>query len=153
MVPLTFELPADLAATAPPEARGLARDEVRLMVSTPDGVRHTSVRQLPDALHPGDVVVVNTSATLPAAVDGSRQDGRDVTVHFANPATHGAWLVELRRPDGSGPTGDARVGERVRLPGGVDLEIADTDRRFARALLLVESRVEAYLARYGRPIT
>jgi S-adenosylmethionine:tRNA ribosyltransferase-isomerase len=153
MTALTFALPCELAATEPPEARGLARDEVRLMVSAPDGVTHRQFRELPAALRAGDVVVVNTSATLPAAVDAIRPDGRDVTVHFAGPASHGAWLVELRRPDGSGPMGDAVVGERLRLPGGVDLEIVDTDRRFARAQLLVEAPVPAYLARYGRPIT
>jgi len=153
MAALDFELPPELAATEPPEARGLARDEVRLLVSTPEDLRHTVFRELPDVLGPGDVVVVNTSATLPAAVDGTRHDGRGVTVHFANPVARGAWLVELRRPDGSGPTGDATVGERIRLPGGVDLEIVDTDQRFARALLVLEAPVESYLAMHGRPIT
>ena len=56
----------------PPEARGLARDEVRLAVATPDGTRHHRAAALPDLLAPGDLLVVNTSATLPAAVDVQR---------------------------------------------------------------------------------
>jgi len=57
-----FALPPALEATAPPEARGLARDEVRLLVARRgDGsVAHASFRDLPRFLAPGDVVVVNT---------------------------------------------------------------------------------------------
>ena len=33
---LNFSRPEQLQATVPPEARGLERDEVRLLVSTPD---------------------------------------------------------------------------------------------------------------------
>ncbi len=142
-----------LSATEPPEERGLARDEVRLLVARPDGVDHRRFHELPTALRPGDLVVVNTSATIPAAVDGTRRDGSPVTVHFASPSTAGAWLVELRRPDGSGPTGDAAIGELITLPGEVRLEIVDSNGRFARAVVLAEGPVEGYLTRYGRPIT
>jgi S-adenosylmethionine:tRNA ribosyltransferase-isomerase len=76
-----------------------------------------------------------------------------VTVHFANPNDDDTWLVELRRPDGSGPTRDAAAGERVTLPGQVELLIDERTGRFARARLLVEASVESYLAVHGRPIT
>src|SRR5688500_4417426 len=71
---LDFDLPAELEAGEPPEARGLARDEVRLMVSyrANDRVVHTRFRELPDFLRPGDVLVINTSGTMNAALDATR---------------------------------------------------------------------------------
>ncbi|WP_308259234.1 S-adenosylmethionine:tRNA ribosyltransferase-isomerase [Pseudonocardia sp. H11422] len=68
-----FVLPAELSAAEPAEARGSARDEVRLLVARADRpVAHRRFRDLPAALAPGDLVVVNTSPTAPAAVDGLR---------------------------------------------------------------------------------
>ena len=104
------------SATAPPEARGLHRDDVRLLVVTGDGVAEAPFRDLAAHLEPGDLVVVNTSGTLAAAVDGTREDGREVTVHFATELDDGSWTVEVRpRADAHGPVPDVRVGEVVRL--------------------------------------
>jgi S-adenosylmethionine:tRNA ribosyltransferase-isomerase len=122
-----FELPAALEAHEPPEARGLARDEVKLLVATRhDGeVVHARFRDLPDFLDPGDLVVVNVSATLPAAVPATRADGTPVQLRFATPAPDlepGVWwIVELRSPDGTRPE-TATAGE-VRLPAGGAAEL------------------------------
>src|SRR3712207_7786880 len=70
-------------AAAPPERRGLARDGVRLMAVRPDGITETTFRQLPELLEPGDLVVVNTSATLPARLDVRRADGVRAPLHVA----------------------------------------------------------------------
>src|SRR4051794_10315949 len=153
MAALDFVLPPELSATGPPEERGLARDEVRLLIAGGDGVHHAQFHQIAQFLSPGDVVVVNTSATLAAAVDGVRPDDRPVTVHFATPGAGGEWLVELRRPDSSGPTRDTEAGEQNALPRGVTLRIIESQERFARARLLVEGPVEGYLAQHGRPIS
>jgi S-adenosylmethionine:tRNA ribosyltransferase-isomerase len=147
-------------ATEPPEARGLARDEVRLLVARRGGVEHTSFRALPQALEPGDLVVVNTSATRAAAVDGWRADGRNVVVHFATALDDGTWVVELRPPGRSvGPVGDAAAGERVGLPSGARLELltahpdaALQSSRLWRARVAVEGPVTDLLARRGRPV-
>ena len=63
---LDFHLPEALEAHEPPEARGLRRDEVRLMVATRHDGRlvHARFRELPSFLEPGDLVVVNVSATI-----------------------------------------------------------------------------------------
>src|SRR3954464_3050642 len=70
---LRFVLPPGSEATAPPEARGLARDEVRMAVVTTGGTFHRRARELPLWLEPGDLLVVNTSATLPSALEVQRQ--------------------------------------------------------------------------------
>ena len=72
-MPLTdFTLPPELEAHDPPEARGLARDGVRLLVSrTASGeISHHGFRKLPGLLLPGDLLVVNTSQTLPGSGPG-----------------------------------------------------------------------------------
>lgn len=118
-----FLLPAELEAAAPPEHRGLERDQVRLLVARPDHLEHATFRDLTRFLDPGDLLVVNTSAMVPAAFDATRGDGRPAVVHLARPVTPGTWAVELRRPDHSGPARDGRAGERVRLPAGGELTL------------------------------
>jgi S-adenosylmethionine:tRNA ribosyltransferase-isomerase len=70
-------LPAHLEAAEPPEARGLRRDEVRLLVShvDTDAVAHSRFQELPQWLAPGDLLVVNTSGTLKAALIGRTSIG------------------------------------------------------------------------------
>jgi S-adenosylmethionine:tRNA ribosyltransferase-isomerase len=171
----SFELPDELSAGEPPEARGLARDGVRLLVSSPDRTEHVVFRDIGSFLRPGDLLVVNTSGTLAAAVDGWRSGSRGaVTVHFSSAGADGAWVVELRLPGGSGPMWDASVGEEVGLPGGAGLillgpspERSETagnrqsagnrqtaGNRLWRARLDAGSlSVHDYLARRGRPIS
>jgi S-adenosylmethionine:tRNA ribosyltransferase-isomerase len=149
-----FRLPEHSEASTPPEARGLARDEVRMAVVTPGGTWHEFVRALPDLLQPGDVVVVNTSATLPAAVDVERQ-GCSWPLHVSTQLDDGSWVVELRLPDGSGPA-EPREGEVLRLPGGVRLRVGaaypSDQRRLWRATPLPAVDRAAYLTEHGRPI-
>jgi len=138
------------SATITPEARGLARDEVRLAVVTPGGTEHTLARELPRWLAPGDLLVVNTSATLPAAVDTAYG-----AVHVSTELDDGAWVVELRRSDGRGHR-TPEPCEVVALPGAVRLRI---DRphpagqtRLWRATTLPRVRRVDYLTEHGRPI-
>jgi len=155
----TFTLPAELSATEPPEARGIARDQVRLLVATPDGIAHAIFRDLPSFLEPGDLVVVNTSSTLPSAVDAFRACDERIVVHFSSPLDDGTWAIELRLVDGSGPIGDGVVGETVYLAGHESALLVEPypdaceylGSRLWRARLSVDS-VPHYLARHGRPI-
>jgi S-adenosylmethionine:tRNA ribosyltransferase-isomerase len=150
-----FELPPGLEASQPPEARGLARDEVRLLVADGTGLRHARFADLGSFLRPGDVLVVNTSATLAAAVDGRRAGGTPVVVHFSTLLEDGSWLVELRPPGrATGPVTDARAGERIELPAGAALvPLAAASPRLWRARVAVEGDVRPYLSAHGRPIS
>jgi S-adenosylmethionine:tRNA ribosyltransferase-isomerase len=146
-----FDLPDELSASAPPEARGVARDEVRLLVADPSAVHHTVFSALSEHLRAGDLLVVNTSGTLPAAVD-ARRGGRAVVVHFSTELDDGAWVIELRAP--GGPLLDGRPGERLELPGGASLtllaEYVPGQARLWRASVTV--LVPGLLAASGRPI-
>jgi len=157
----TFTLPDELSATEPAEARGLARSDVRLLVAGPDVVTHTRFRSLAEQLTPGDLVVVNTSATSAAALAGTRPDGREVAVHVSSPLAGNTFVVELRCADGSCRIGDGRAGEELRLAGGgrVTLRSAHPDRsvrlgsRLWLAAFELPEGLESYLSRHGRPIS
>lgn len=125
---LPFDLPAELEAGEPPEARGLARDEVRLMVSyrSNDRVIHTHFRNLPDYLEAGDLLVINTSGTMNAALHAQRADGSACELHLSTHQPAGSWVVEIRRPGekGTTPLYDAQPGETLQLPGGATATLA-----------------------------
>ncbi len=148
-----FSVPDALHATRPVETTGRRRDEVRMLVARPGDVAHVQFRDVGDHLAPGDLLVVNTSATLPAAVDGIHPGGAPVTVHFSSPDTPGRWIVELRGVDWS--CRGSEPGEPVYLPGGARLEVVAPHRgeRLWSARFDTGGTVERYLARYGRPIT
>jgi len=170
---LDFELPEELSAREPPEARGLARDAVRLLVSEGDGERLTHARfhDLPRFLAPGDLLVINTSATLAAALEGRRESGsgdglEEILVHLSSPTDDGGrWVIELRHGTGDAnePLLDARPGERIRLRGGGTATLVEpfavrgaapaTGRvRLWVAEPACPGGVERYLAEHGQPI-
>jgi S-adenosylmethionine:tRNA ribosyltransferase-isomerase len=158
---LAFELPPALEAHEPPEARGVARDGVRLMAARrADGrIEHHVFSDLPELLAPGDVLVVNTSATLPAAIGARRAGGERVELRFATAAPRhpgdGWWVVEVRTADGFAPYRCAVAGERLTLDGGASATLVAPYASSARLWL---ARIEsggsliAYLMRHGHPI-
>lgn len=154
-----FTLASAQEASAPQERRGIARDQVKLLVARPDGITHHRFRDLADLLDPGDLVVINTSATLPAALDGRRQDGRPTPIHVSTQLDDGQWAIELRRTDGLGPALDAAPGDHVVLPDDLVLHLtrpypdpeADGSRLWLARPRPPTSAAE-YLRRHGRPI-
>jgi S-adenosylmethionine:tRNA ribosyltransferase-isomerase len=160
-----FDLPPELEAREPPEARGLARDRVRLMVTYRSSGRlvHATFRDLPQFLAPGDLLVINTSATLAASLPARTIDGTDLRLHLSTHLDGDRWLVELRTPAGasSGPFSEARVGMALSLPGGGSARLGRAFRREFDAHYsprLWEADVQLpglaadYLARHGLPI-
>jgi len=159
---LDFALPDELVATAPAEARGLERDDVALLVaSRRDGsLVNTTFAELGRFLRPGDLLVVNTSATLPAAVPARG----GLLVHLSTRSRDGSWLVELRRPAGAGSLAypDGRVGMVLTLPGGASVELvapqpaigqaAGRPTRLWVARVRVHGDLHDYLHRHGHPI-
>ena len=152
---IALELPARLEAHEPPEARGVGRDDVAMLVATRHDLElvHSRFRELPRFLSPGDLLVVNTSATLPAALD-ARLGGERVQLWLSTPAQAGTWLVELRRSD-RGPYPRRPVSARLELPGGAHAELLARfagSERLSVARFELDEPLEDYLRRHGRPI-
>jgi S-adenosylmethionine:tRNA ribosyltransferase-isomerase len=157
---VAFDLPERLEAHATPEERGLARDDVRMLVARgSDGrLTHSRARDLPDFLRAGDLVVINTSATLPAALPARRADGTELELRLSTPlpgvgGEGDRWVIELRA--GDDPFRGARAGETLDLPAGaqarLDAPYLAGPRLWAARLVLPEPLM-AYLARHGSPI-
>lgn len=151
-------LPSGLEAHEPPEARGLRRDDVRLMVSSGDrDPVHAAFPELPGFLDPGDLLVINTSGTIAAALDTTAPDGQPLRLHLSGRLPGGSWLVEVRRPRGAAslPYGGDLGGSVLPLPGG---GTAALWRHYpgSNRLWLAEVRLPLsllpYLERWGRPI-
>lgn len=121
---VSFTVP-DTFAPAPAEARGVARDGVRLLVADGETARiqHAIFRRLPDFLSPGDLLVVNASQTVAAELDAEYVGRGPVVVHLATPLEDGEWVVELRTaPDAERAILDAESGDQV-LVGDVELTL------------------------------
>lgn len=167
---LAFKLPTELEAHEPPEARGLARDAVRLMVShcSTNRVEHATFRELPRFLKPGDVVVINTSGTLAAALPATRADGTPLELHLSTHLPADLWAVEARRYEGNAtrPFYEIEPGERLTLPEGGQVTFhtpyradqrgsdspSNAQRRLWIATLQLPLPVPEYLAKHGFPI-
>jgi S-adenosylmethionine:tRNA ribosyltransferase-isomerase len=160
-----FALPPELEAAEPPEARGLTRDAVRLLVSDleRDVIEHARFSDLSRWLDPGDLLVVNTSGTMKGAIRATSPDGDEFALHVSTRLPGGFWTVELRVPSAvaSLPCRHARAGMTLRLPGGGQatllapyplLGTLDAASRLWMAALIVPDSVPAYLERFGVPI-
>jgi S-adenosylmethionine:tRNA ribosyltransferase-isomerase len=156
---LNFDLPPELEASAPPEARGMTRDAVRMMVAhrATGELVHSTFALLPAFLDEGDLVVVNTSGTIPAAITATTDAGTDIAVHLSTRLDDGRWVVEPRRiaghtterwPDDEPPRAlrlapDASMTLRERYLDSRRLWIADLD---------LPQPVLTWLTVHGKPI-
>ena len=143
-----------LAFEVPPVQPARERDHVRMLVASRAGISHHRFLDLPDLLEPGDLLVVNTSATLPAALAGSPR------VHLSTPLPgdwpedgYERWVIELREGDARHRGG--RAGQRIALPGGGEAELLAPylgGRRLWAARLRLPAPLLEYLAAHGEPI-
>lgn len=163
-----FSLPPELEASAPPEARGLRRDQVRLMVSnySSDQVRHTRFYNIDKYLNAGDVLVINTSQTRNSALMAFRADGTPLEIHLSTHFDDDLWTVELRTIDELGKTKHfegARDGEVLHFSGGASatlqgpyvsdcIDNSPPSQTLWLAKLTFPFPVEDYLERHGFPI-
>jgi len=150
-----------LEAEEPPEVRGADRADVALLVtSRADGrLAHARFGELGRFLRRGDLLVVNTSATLPAALP-ARLEGDDVLLHLSTQSGPGHdagasdWVVELRSAELL-PVDPPGYGARLELPGGAEAKLLAPylgSRRLSFARLSLGEPIEDYLRRHGRPI-
>lgn len=167
----TFAPPGNRTAPSPAEARGLRRDDVRLLVAHGEQLTHARFGDLADHLEPGDLVVVNASQTVAGEVDavlaGDGASNGDVVVHVATDLRDGTWVVEVRTaPDASWAVLDAADGQTLTLSGTGTAAVltllepyprepsspTGSGNRLWRATYAGESALPALLDRVGRPI-
>ncbi|GDY14912.1 S-adenosylmethionine:tRNA ribosyltransferase-isomerase [Planctomycetota bacterium] len=106
-----YALPETLIARDPIEPRDAARLLVARIGS--EGVEHRTVRDLPDLLRPGDLLVLNRTRVIPARLLGTRPGGGAAEVLLVHPEPSGddprpRWVALIR--------GRVRPGMRIDLP-------------------------------------
>lgn len=106
-----FDLPPDRIAHHPIRPR----DAARLLVVRSDGMDDHQVRDLPDLLHPGDVLVANDTRVIPAQLTARRGQAR-IGITLDQPTPDGAWHALARNAR------RARVGDVLRFDGAPDLD-------------------------------
>ncbi|HZZ64359.1 MAG TPA: S-adenosylmethionine:tRNA ribosyltransferase-isomerase [Candidatus Baltobacteraceae bacterium] len=138
------------SASAPAERRGIERDGVRLLVTNRARSTHTHAHfyDFAEFLREGDLLVVNDSATLPAALRARRSDGTELNLHVATAIDRRLWIAE--------PRGAATPGEVLQLPGsGRATVLAPLDPQAPRlwfTLFDLPAAMYAYLMEHGAPI-
>ncbi|MGZ5492089.1 MAG: S-adenosylmethionine:tRNA ribosyltransferase-isomerase [Thermoanaerobaculia bacterium] len=150
MSAIEFALPPELEAHEPAEMRGTGRDDVRMIVSnrTTGEVVDTNFRELPEFLRAGDLLVLNTSGTLPAALTALREDGSEIALHWSTSLPGALSVVEPRKIE-------AHAGEVLMLAGGGTATLLTPYRSSKRlwiARLDIGAGIVEYLRRWGRPI-
>jgi S-adenosylmethionine:tRNA ribosyltransferase-isomerase len=159
---LQFQLPEQLACPLPTEMRAVRRDAARLLVSSRDGddLQHTSFAQLYKYLKPGDVLVVNTSATQAAALPLHLPTGEEARLHLSTQLGKDRWLVEIRmvQNDKTFRWKAGKAGMEFALPGGASLRLS---KRFYgqqeqldlwEAQLHTPQSIHLYLNHFAQPI-
>ena len=149
-VALSFTLPPELEAHEPIEARGGARDSVRLLVTrgAEGRAQQAHFRQLPYFFSPGDVLVLNVSATIPAALRACAADGTEHALHVSTGLPGGIWIVEPRNYT-------PRAGEVSSLAAGAFVTYLapyrDSQRLWLARFDAVNDLLQ-YLREHGAPI-
>lgn len=158
--PHKLTLPPFREAHEPPEIRGIARDQVRLMVSyrSDNAILHNQFDEIGHFLARGDVLAINTSGTMKASLPAVDANGQMFEVHLSTRIDDDHWTIELRfpSPQGSAPFLGAQEGQEFSVPGGGSLELVSRfqkqSSRIWVALISLPSEVSEYLDKYGSPI-
>jgi S-adenosylmethionine:tRNA ribosyltransferase-isomerase len=129
-----YDLPPDRIAQSPVEPR----DAARLLVDRGDDPpTHHRVRDLPDLLHPGDLVVVNDTRVIPARLLLSRSSGGAAEVLLLEPLDESqrVWEALVR------PGRRLRHGEHLLTATGEPLvEVGPSRSDGTRAVRLLGDR-------------
>jgi S-adenosylmethionine:tRNA ribosyltransferase-isomerase len=133
----TFALPPELSAKEPPERRGIRRDQVRLLVidRTTGRIEHSRFDQISNYLRAGDLLVFNSSRTLPASLRGcecSATHGPCIEVRLAERLPDGSWLALLVCEQGNPFGCGLRAGMQIEFADGLAATVLERDASISR---------------------
>jgi S-adenosylmethionine:tRNA ribosyltransferase-isomerase len=123
---IQFDLPKHLSCPEPTEERNMHRDEVRLLVTGSNGnIQHSTFKFLDNFLSKGDVLVVNTSATIPAALPLLLPGGSKGKLHLGTKLKEKEWLVEIREITGNRTIRwkEGEAGMQFELPSSASVTL------------------------------
>ena len=159
--PFTFTLPPELSAKEPPERRGIRRDQVRLLVidRATGHIEHTRFDKIDKYLRPGDLLVFNSSRTLPASLRGcecSAAHGPCMEVRLAERLPDGSWLALLLCEQGDPFGCGLRTGMQIGFAEGLAATVLERDANIPRLWKLRFSisgtELVDLIYRLGKPI-
>jgi len=159
--PFVFELPPQLVASTPPERRGLGRDDVRLLYIDRNSGRleHTRFNCIGDYLRPGDLLVFNSSRTLPASLVGCETpplQGLCIEVRLAEHLPDDTWLALLLCRDADLFSCGLGAGLELGFDGGLTCQVLapapDIPRLWRIRFSLTGTALVDALYRIGQPI-
>ena len=157
--PFSFTLPVELSAKEPAERRGIARDKVRLMVINRDSYRveHSRFDNLGEFLRPGDLLVFNTSRTLPAVLSGCElRQGQCIEIRLAQHLADDSWLALLLCQQGNPFACGLKSGMQLDFGQGLMGIVGDRDSNIPRLWQIRFSKSGTELIdllyRLGKPI-
>ncbi|MEO1259356.1 MAG: S-adenosylmethionine:tRNA ribosyltransferase-isomerase [Bacteroidota bacterium] len=162
---IDFKLPEHLKCARPTELRKIRRDEVLLMVSDKNKgkINHDYFKNIGAYLKEGDVLVVNTSGTLPAALDIFLPNKKAGRMHLSTQLDKNKWVVEIRVVKGNKTQrfNKIKIGQEFNLPDGGKVKII---RPFYKNNFLenhlylweaefdLKQNIKGFLMKYGKPI-
>jgi S-adenosylmethionine:tRNA ribosyltransferase-isomerase len=159
--PFGFVLPPELSAKEPPERRGIRRDQVRLLVieRATGKIEHTRFDKIDNYLHAGDLLVFNSSRTLPASMRGcdcSAAHGPCMEVRLAEHLPDDSWLALLLCEKGDPFGCGLRAGMQIEFADGLSAAVLDRDANISRLWKLRFSisgtELVDLIYRLGKPI-
>ncbi len=159
--PFTFALPPELNAKEPPERRGIRRDQVRLLVidRATGRVEHSHFDKIDDYVRENDLLVFNSSRTLPASLRGcdcSAAHGPCMEVRLAERLPDDSWLALLLCEQGDPFGCGLRPEMQIEFAEGLSATVLERDASIPRLWKLRFSTSGTQLVdliyRLGKPI-
>jgi S-adenosylmethionine:tRNA ribosyltransferase-isomerase len=137
-----YDLPPELIAQAPLPERSASR--LLVVPPAPASFYDLGIRDLPQLLQPGDLLVFNDTRVIPARLFGAKATGGRVEI-----------LIERLLPGNEaraqiGASKSPRPGSRIALDAGGEAEVLGRDGEFYRLRFHVLESLEGWLLHAGR---
>lgn len=137
-----YELPEALIAQAPLAERSASR--LLIVPPAPAALQDRHVRDLPDLLQPGDLLVFNDTRVIPARLFGQKASGGRVEILIER--LLGAQQARAQ----IGASKSPKAGGRIALDAGGEAEVLGRDGEFYVLRFEVPEPLEQWLLHAGR---